>query len=202
MGRSPPTGHPGEDYGCRCWAEPYVPDTRESFTITMQDVSDEGRPWRWWDYVDHYFSGEGQTVSLRQTGNLETIVEEYGRLVIDDPKILRGQIADEARKNQGRRFNYKFGTTYQMERRVFIVGDTLIGGLFSGRCRRDHALLEIEGVIGFYLRNMFEDPLDLGTIGFRQTEIVSGTPYVIADVWGATVSARVLVNGDDSLFTQ
>ena len=22
----PPTGHPGEDYGCR-WAEPYVPDT-------------------------------------------------------------------------------------------------------------------------------------------------------------------------------
>ena len=22
----PPTGHPGEDYGCRCTAEPYVPE--------------------------------------------------------------------------------------------------------------------------------------------------------------------------------
>jgi SPP1 gp7 family putative phage head morphogenesis protein len=23
----PPTGHPGEDYNCRCWAEPHVPDS-------------------------------------------------------------------------------------------------------------------------------------------------------------------------------
>ncbi|GFO82237.1 MAG: hypothetical protein A49_18640 [Methyloceanibacter sp.] len=39
----PPTGHPGEDYGCRCWAEPYAPDAQELFNIEMKDVSDEGR---------------------------------------------------------------------------------------------------------------------------------------------------------------
>ncbi|ODR99451.1 hypothetical protein AUC68_05655 [Methyloceanibacter methanicus] len=40
----PPTGHPGEDYGCRCRAEAYVPDTAEFFDIEMQNVSDEGPP--------------------------------------------------------------------------------------------------------------------------------------------------------------
>jgi hypothetical protein len=133
---------------------------------------------------------------------LKAVVAEYRRLVIDDPKRLPGQIADEARKKQGQVLRYDFGSSYQMERVVFSIGNTVIGGLFSGHCRRDHALLEIEGVIGFYLKDMFEDPLDLGTVGFRQTEIGSGIPYAIADVWGATVSAKVLVNGDDSFFKQ
>ena len=47
----PPTGHPGEDYRCGCWAEPYVPaepsvpGAQQFFNITLQDVSDEGPPW-------------------------------------------------------------------------------------------------------------------------------------------------------------
>ena len=49
------TGHPGEEYGCRCWAEAYLPDVQEVFDITMQNVSDEGPPWTSEDFIRHYF---------------------------------------------------------------------------------------------------------------------------------------------------
>jgi hypothetical protein len=168
----------------------------------MRNVSDEGPPWGHRDFIRHYFHGEGRTVTVREIGHLRAVVAEYRRLVIDDPMKLPAQIADEARENIGQTFYYDFRAPYQMQEVVFSLGNTVIGGLFSGHCCRDDALLEIEGVIGFYLSDKFEDPLDLGTIDSPRTEIWIGTPYSIADVWGATVSARVLVNGTDSLFKQ
>ncbi|MEM9591438.1 MAG: hypothetical protein AAF967_08885 [Pseudomonadota bacterium] len=115
-------------------------------------------------------------MTVRETGHLRAVVAEYWRLVIQNPKKLRGQIADVARTKPGQSFYYDFEKSYPMQRLVFSLGDTVIGGLFSGRCKPIHELLEIDGVIGFYLRDMFEDPLDLGTIGFRQTEVGTGIP--------------------------
>lgn len=49
----PPTLHPGEDYGCRCRAEP-VP---EYITITATNISDKKPEWNVSDWVNHYYEG-------------------------------------------------------------------------------------------------------------------------------------------------
>ncbi|MCC0059483.1 MAG: hypothetical protein H6886_09430 [Hyphomicrobiaceae bacterium] len=160
-GDPPPTGHPGEDYGFRCWAEPYVPDAREFFDIEIRDVSDEGPPRSTEALVWWYLLERGRAVTVRQTGYLRAVAAEYDRIAIDDPKRLPGQIADVARSMAGSSFNGAFGRPYDMTPIVFSLGHTTIGGTFRGSSRRSDALLELRGTISFNLRDEFRDPLDI-----------------------------------------
>ncbi len=91
----PPTGHPGEDYGCRCIAEPYVEEIDEYMNTELKDVADTGFPWGEGNFIWHYFNGNGEAVRLRDTGHLEKVVSSYwgsffGHRV---KKRLQGQIA-------------------------------------------------------------------------------------------------------------
>lgn len=157
----PPTGHPGEDYGCRCTAEPYTPAVSERFDVTFQNVLDTGTRWRSSDFVSHYFFGNGQTVTVRQTGSLSAIVEKYRRIVIDDPKRLPAQIADVARANINRSFYDDFNSSYDMQDVVFSIGDTKIEGEFVGFNQELNGILHISGSVNFMLRDEFRDPLDI-----------------------------------------
>lgn len=55
----PPTGHPGEDYGCRCTAEPYPPEISEYMEISTNGIGTKAA-WGSEDFVDHYFNGRGR----------------------------------------------------------------------------------------------------------------------------------------------
>ncbi|HCQ64199.1 MAG TPA: hypothetical protein DIU07_03045 [Rhodobacteraceae bacterium] len=44
----PATGHPGEDFGCRCRAEPYVPETDPLATIRIRNEYLIAGPFRRW----------------------------------------------------------------------------------------------------------------------------------------------------------
>lgn len=196
----PATGHPGEDYGCRCWAEPYAPDTREFFNIEMQNVSDEGCPWTSEDFIHHYFHGEGRAVTVRETGHLRKVVAEFRRQAGDVPTKLPGQIADEARIEPGQSFDDTFRNTYRMTDVVFSIGHTTVEGKFSGQSKLRHVQLELRRTISFELKDEFRDPLDLGTVGSPYTEIPYGTPYPITDRWMGMFSAKVLIDGSKTRF--
>ncbi len=155
----PPTGHPGEDYECRCRAEPYVEALSEFFSIEMFDVSDVGEPWDHEHFIYHYFLGGGSPVTVRGIGHLEDVVAEFRRQAIDDPTRLPGQIADVARKNVGKHFDDTFINTYEMEDILYELGGTVIKGKFHGRCVKDNNLLEIAGNISFELNDAYRDPL-------------------------------------------
>ncbi len=92
----PPTGHPGEAYGCRCFAEPYLPRANERIAITLTGLSDAGPAWSKLDFIDHYYNGKGRGVTIRETGHLRAIVAEYQRIVIDDPLDIGVEIIDPA----------------------------------------------------------------------------------------------------------
>lgn len=187
----PRTGHPGEDYGCRCIAEPYLPEIDEYIDITLSGVSDAGRAWSSLDFVDHYFNGGGRGVTIRETGHLQNIVSEYmGRREHD----LKGQIADAARQSKGGSFSYDFHRSYNMTDVVFSVGDTTIGGVFSGRSSDRFSLLELSGSIDFYLRDEFADPLGVGI------EIITGQPYPITDQWLGHLEGQVYEDASRSSF--
>jgi SPP1 gp7 family putative phage head morphogenesis protein len=61
----PATGHPGEDYNCRCEAVAYVAGETEfgfhEFTTSLASSYDR---WSTEDFWDHYRNGNGRAVSL------------------------------------------------------------------------------------------------------------------------------------------
>jgi len=160
----PPGGHRGEDYGCRCTAEPYVPALTENLTITLRNISYSGRPWTSDGFVEHYFSGRGRGVTVRQTGHLSTIVESY--MIIAEDRI-KNTIAVIARQNFNGSFSDHVERSYDMTGITFSVGDTPIGGRFRGLSHENLGILSISGEIGFYLRDEFADPLDIGEVQRR-----------------------------------
>lgn len=159
----PPTGHPGEDFGCRCRAEAYLPEVAEFFNITFQNVADTGRPWESSDFIEHYFFGNGKTVTVREIGHLRSIVAGFRREAIDDATRLPGQIADAARKQEGQSFRDTFENIYHLRDDQFEIGDTTIKGEFSGTSEERNGFLEISGSCEFHLRDEYRDPLDIAS---------------------------------------
>ena len=186
----PSTGHPGEGFGCRCKAEPYVPTVSESLNMQMIGVTDTGRPWTNRDFINHYRHGNGAPVRVRDIGHLQKIVNEYWGTVSNR---LIGQIADAARIQTSGQFSYPFTNSYQMQHIVFSIGDTTIEGEAKARVAfQKDGTLRISGDCGFELTDEFADPLDIGI------ELPGGTPYPIFDSWSARISGRIVADRNKS----
>jgi SPP1 gp7 family putative phage head morphogenesis protein len=73
----PETGHPGEDFGCRCWAEPYKAEDRalqeQSSQIVTFAKSDILPSWTREDFFNHYDHEKGKAVRLFEIGHLKNI---------------------------------------------------------------------------------------------------------------------------------
>lgn len=213
----PPTGHPGEDYGCRCTAEPYYPEVTEHVTISVTGVSDTGSACSSRDFVRHYYQGRGRGVTVRETGHLRSVVEQYLNAA---RRSLQDNIARMARENSNGQFSDYFVNTYNMETVVFSIGRTTVGGRFVGNSSEVSGLLAISGEFEFYLRDEFVDPLDVGVEAIDIAETVfenvqrpledylrervglppsgpqrlgihTGEPYAITDEWSGHFEGRV-----------
>ena len=197
----PPTGHPGEDYGCRCTAEPFVPALNEHVDITFSGVSDAGAPWSTWDFVQHYLFGEGRDVRVRDTGHLRAIVAEYQSIVVADHRRLPSQIASAARQNMGGAFSYDFEAPYRMTGVVFSIGSTVIGGVARGTSFLKHGILTMSGTFAFYLEDAFRDAADLFNVFPGQNLDVPGArPYRIYDTWRGRFRGKVYADASLSRF--
>jgi hypothetical protein len=94
---SPPTGHPGEDYGCRCTAEPYAP---ENINHQMEENarSNDPTPSEWVNPSDGLFgtlwkfnAGRKVRIEAQSTNVIGTIgfrvyynvypLNKYGRVI-------------------------------------------------------------------------------------------------------------------------
>ena len=223
----PETGHPGEDYGCRCTAEPFLPSVDEFIEIEMADAVDTGAAWSSRDFVDHYYNGGGRGVTVREIGHLSKIVAQYMSSTVT--KSLQDNIAVVAREHPNGAFSDTFENIYDMTGIVFSIGDTTIGGRFTGNCVSDFGVLTVLGIFDFYLEDEFADPADVGMevvdlgetiyenihrpledylrgrVGLRPTGprrlgIHTGEPYSITDRWTGSFSGRVFADPTRSRF--
>ena len=144
----------------------------------MTGITDSARVWKHGvggEFVDHYWNGNGQPVRLRDTGHLQRVANEYWRQVKTD---LLGQIANAARDGAGSSFSHNFYNTYPMQHIVFDLGRTTMGGIAMGRSAFEKTgVLRLSGTCDFYLRDKFENPLNLGF------ELPGSTIYQIYDDW-------------------
>ena len=216
----PEGGHPGEDFGCRCTAEPYLPEASEFMEITLQGVSGGGGAWSSQDFVNHYYRGNGRGVTVGETGHLSAIVSQY---MAEVEARLKDDIAALARAKRNGSITDVFYRSYGMTGVVFSIGDTVIGGEFSGNVEEQHGVLTVEGSFDFYLRDEFADPADIGievidlgeTIfenihrpldnylrgrtglpprGPQRLGVQTGEPYSITDDWSGKLSGQIYLD--------
>jgi hypothetical protein len=186
----PPTGHPGQDFNCRCQAIPYIEgETEFAYHDITTELSSTGERWSDVDFVQHYYFGGGRDVDLREIGHLHEIVEQYAWNDGAEGAFRRlaDQIADKARTAKSGQFMHDFEGSYNFGSVEFSHGGGTVAGIFNGTVSRRDAVLEIQGKSDFEFFDEFIDPLSLGIE-------VGGTPYKIRGSWSANFTASVFVD--------
>jgi len=135
----PPGGHPGEDFGCRCWAEPIEALKEEKKRISKD-------PFIQWpgklsipaSFI-RYFKGTGNGIlTLDQMGLLDDIKRSSGteKARTRFREQLRGFIENEMIISQPGTYpleNY-FENSYSFHDQSIIIGNGTLGGHFQGKC--------------------------------------------------------------------
>ena len=205
----PATGHPGEDYNCRCWAEPL--DVKEYAEQTLiSAVNDNPQKWTDIDFWDHYQEGSGRDITLSETGYLGDVIEHYSdRLGIYDR--VNEQIVEEARKKEEGAFTYKFNNNYPFESVLYSFGESTVSGKFNGDVRKikENGIdyLVINGIVDYEFSDRFEDPFEkvertqiLENVSREEAERIvgddadeHGEPFGIEDQWKTKFNATALL---------
>lgn len=178
----PPVGHPGEDFGCRCWAEPYQPKLEEAdFQSVISLVNDQPR-WGWNEFFKHYFNENGDPVTLPQIGHLQAIIEHVESTIY---KRVRAQIVNEARSVVSGPIADGFKNSYSFHGVSWAHGGSTLSGDIHGGVTRQGQFLFISVTVVYNFSDVF-------TI----IEKEPGTPYPISGWWKTRI--EIIANRDES----
>ncbi len=155
----PETGHPGEDYNCRCTAEPYTPEVNESSSQWVTSIVDEGlRRWAWYDFFNHFFLGAGEAIRLSHVGHLQDVIDESRQHVF---KGVERQVLRQARAAVTGSLNDTFENTYPYYSVTFVHGRSTVKGRYNGSVTRKGNALHITVEVEYNFSDVFTDPFDL-----------------------------------------
>ena len=163
------------------------------------------KSWSTTDFIKHFYSGRGRTVSLNNMGLLNSVRREASRLAIDRNGGFKDQIRDEVRIVKTGRVRKDFKNSYSFGniRRV-MRGGTLTGG-FRGNTKLRGSILSFSGDISVVYSDIFEDALSLVQIRYgssssadapdwlRRISNSKGTPYKIIGVWQERFEEKIVL---------
>ncbi len=163
----PATGHPGEDYNCRCWAEP-VDGKAYARQKLITPINDNPRKLTTFDLMKRYHKGDGSPITMEEIGRMADFIDYYSYKVTSradgQPGIYRRveqQVIDTAIKNGEGYFTYGFEDNYDFLSFLVALGDTTIKGEFAGQARKeilgDQKFLVITGVVTYDHEDEFTD---------------------------------------------
>jgi len=202
----PPTGHPGQDYNCRCLALPFVEGKTEyAYFLDTDSLASSGRRWTDLDFVEHFYRGGGRYVTLSEIGQFAKIVQEYAYYSNGDGAYnrLKSQIADWARELKTP--IYHFGDKYSFKNVAYSHGYATVGGDFLGSIVPKGDMIKIDGICSFSFHDVFTDPTSLrqnltGTSSrserlpsvLESLSELGGEAYEVVGYWQAQFHALVL----------
>ncbi len=167
----PATKHPGEDYNCRCTAEPYVRGVSEfAYQTLVSGMLDSPDKWGTVTFTEHFYRGEGIAVTLGETGNFTGVVNFYF-YTLGRYNAVNAQIVDEARKHPSGSFEYSFEKSYDFGPYVFSIGFAIVRGKFRGIVQHQNEMMSISGTVEYRFHDTFTDPR-----GIRQRLIGTSDP--------------------------
>ncbi|MCI5049111.1 MAG: minor capsid protein [Rickettsiales bacterium] len=161
----PETGHPGDDYNCRCWAEPYRVPSEENLPFWRQVIIDaienHLRTRSKWDSIDMalYFYIASRGITLNEIGHLEDVRRYYEEHYRDR---FYTQIIDNSEDKLDGSFSDTFETSYSFKDLFFAYGDATMTGMFEGQIITDTSgKRNVSGYIQYRFYDLFTDPASL-----------------------------------------
>lgn len=175
----PPTGNPGEDYGCRCWAEPYQPNLSEYAYQTLTSAADDAPvKWRAQDFVAHALD-DGGDVTLQQIGQLHDIINHYA-YALGVFESVNGQVIRDARKVGDGPLSYSFSNSYDFRPVSYPHGGSVVQGLFIGHANFKDGMIKIDRLVDYSFDDIYTDPISL-----RQLINSTSNPAIVSETWRA-----------------
>ena len=204
--------HPGEDYGCRCWAEPFDPEDNESrkeFSshVVSGAASDSTSPWNTLDYTRHYRHGNGANVTLHETGQLQNVIDYASSY--NQPKggtifeRFARDIFTEARQKGAGSFYLSFNANYDMRRIATSFRTVLVYGTANINITDRGKFLIVNADIEYSFYDRYTDPTDWRNHFDDEDDEINddyGTPYDITDTWIGTLTAMIKKEGSQSKY--
>ncbi len=210
----PPTGHPGEDYGCRCRAEPFnIEDEESRIEFRNQVVAifqpDLGEPWTTFDYTQHYRHGGGVPVTLHETGQLQNVIIYASTYSQPEGGSIFNRFArdifKEARQRGAGSFTKDFEGNYNMISIVTSFRTVSVGGTASVSVEDRGKFLIIHADIEYEFKDRYTDPGDWSDHSKdpRGSDVIRddfGIPYDITDAWSTTLTAMIRRDSSQSKY--
>ena len=165
----PPTGHPGEDYNCRCWAEP-VNATEYVRQIVISPINDSPDKWKWYDFVFHYYYGGGAPILLTEAGILGDVVQHAHTDGIEQVgERLERQIAQEVKESGEGTLSGGSSNGYNFYDVNFVLRKSKVETAYDIEIEKKESYLVFRGFVDYSFIDAFADPLDI-------MQVVTATP--------------------------
>ncbi|MCH2545980.1 MAG: minor capsid protein, partial [Alphaproteobacteria bacterium] len=165
----PDTSHPGEDYNCRCWAEPYYGIIEGSLNRVSEKVVVIleyfrrllSTVWRWEDrhFAAHFYVGGGRKITLDKIGHLKNIQTYYETHYLE--RFVAQIRKNSAIHTQGR-FEDDFQRVYDFRPAQYSHGGATISGIFN--CHiviNNDGSKTVTGKANIHFSDVFTDPVRL-----------------------------------------
>lgn len=214
----PETGNPGDDYNCRCWAEPYKKGQTEFVQQDLLPIAPDSEKWTTSDFLRHFWFGGGQIVTLPQIGHLLGVIDYYFYHIIRKGKNtydrLNQQIIDVAREQGAGHLNYDFKNSYkEFGDYYWVFGGGTVKGEFNGSVYVEDEMMFVEGQIDFRYIDTFTDiasirqevinvtsePLESNVLELLLTDF-GGVFFDIVGTWQTSFKAEIKVHSEESRF--
>ncbi len=213
----PATGNPGEEYGCRCWAEPYygiidtiIDDVSTKITELLayfRNILLHVNIWKNRHFVAYFYVGGGRAVTLEEIGHLTRIRNYYETHYL---QRFKNQLQQRAVHLPDGKFTDDFKHSYDFGAVSYPHGGSTIAGKFTGKIETLPSGKRVySGNVSVAFSDVFTDPirvidhvmLEIPTVGQPYEWIallaeVGGAKYDIRGNWETTVSGEI--NASDS----
>lgn len=119
---------PGEDIGCRCWAEPILGLVQK----VISPIKDLDK-WDWTDFVQHYYFGQGKSVSLSEIGLMSDVIDHVKLTIFSR---VEKQIEKKVKSIGNGNFTDTFSRWYDFNDASFSLGRSTLSGKIKGSVTR------------------------------------------------------------------
>ncbi len=194
----PETGNPGEDYNCRCWAEPYKEGKTEYVQQDLSYSMPDSQKWDTSDFLKHFYFGGSRLVTLPETGHLSGIIDYYFYHIYKDGAHtydrINKQIIKSARNHSEGDLHHYFDNSYtEFENYFWVFGGGTVKGQFNGTLRKEGRMMYIKGNI----TTGTSEPLDTNILNILATDAL-GHYFDIVGTWKTTFHAEIVINPENS----
>jgi len=149
---------PGEEFNCRCWAEPVNCDKEFITQNVISDIKDDKDQWTWADYLAYFYVGGGQSITLPLMGWLGPIIGESKNQVF---MPVQEQIVDLARQIEQGEIHYTTENTYEFEGISYPIGEATVSSETVGTVSINEKCLIIDAEVTYTFFDDFTDPADI-----------------------------------------